>query len=334
MNILLFHGGNSSEFEISVQSANYLKECLQKNNNFKIFRVEIGKDLSWKTYPDQLLCELSLQKTFKTYENNNLKNEVPIDYAIPCIHGSPGETGDLQSYFEMINLPYLGSNPETSKMCFNKATTKLWMSYFNIPNTPSIILEEQNSSAIQKAQTFLEEHQKVFIKATNEGSSVGCYRCQQENASELKSFIEQAFQYSPYVLIEKCVEGREFEVSGYEYQNNIIATAPGEIICPGSFYSYDEKYSKDSQTTTHVEAKNLSDEQVNAIKKYTKDAFKVFKVKDLARFDFFMSHDGTIYLNEINTFPGMTSISLFAKMMENTGLSMTDFLNDRIQVSQ
>ena len=199
------------------------------------------------------------------------------------------------------------------------------MNSVGIPNAPFIMTKDYNDEAVE----FFNQHQDIYVKASNQGSSVGCFHVTSE--SDLKSAIEKAIKLSPYVLIEKTITGRELEVSVFEYQGKIHSTAPGEILCPeGEFYDYDQKYSQDSNTVTHVEAKNISSEQTQKIKDYATQLFKLLNLKDLARVDFFLTESGEIFLNEPNTFPGMTSISLFPKMMENSGVLFSDFLNDRI----
>ena len=125
----------------------------------------------------------------------------PVDYVVPCIHGYPGETGDLQSFLELAGLPYLGCDAEASKVCFNKITTKLWLTAIGIPNTPYLFLTEQGEASLIEAKAALAKWGKVFIKAASQGSSVGCYSA--SNEADLVKGIADAFGYSEQVLIEK-----------------------------------------------------------------------------------------------------------------------------------
>lgn len=321
-NILLLAGGKSSEHDISLVSSGYLESNLKEIQDFNVIKVIIGKDGIFRDQNNQTVeVNFSRELVSKT-------EKTPIDYVVPCIHGFPGETGDIQSWLEMIGLPYLGCGSEASKICFNKITTKLWFDALDIPNTPYLFLN--SISDLPKAEAFLKEHKNLFIKAASQGSSVGCYPA--HNESELKEAVEKAFTYSSQVVVEILVQPRELEVSAYEYQGEIHTTLPGEIVVPkGKFYSFDEKYAKNSETTTDIVAKNVSVEIQEKIRAYAKRAFIGLKLRHLSRIDFFYTSDGKIYLNEINTFPGMTPISMFPKMLINNGHSFKDFLEQNIK---
>ena len=315
-NILLISGGNNTEHEISLRSSQYFKSTLEGSKNFKLVEVVIGKDSIPRLMPGN--TEISYQELL-----------TDIDFAIPCIHGYPGETGNIQSLFEMYNIPYLGCQPEASIICFNKISTKLWFNALGIPNTPFIFLNSLSEMA--KAKQLLQQYGKVFVKASSQGSSVGCYKATSE--SELIHAVTDAFKYSPWVLVEKMVNARELEISVYQWEQKVVATAPGEIGCPAGFYSYEEKYSGQSHTETIVRANNLNSDTAEQMKKIALHAFTSLKLKHLSRIDFFLTNDGEILLNEINTFPGMTSISMFPKMMEANGHSFKEFLINIISES-
>lgn len=322
--ILLMCGGDGSEHDVSLKSALYLEEKLNNIKDVNLFKVIIHKNY-WET-EDHKKCFLNNDK--KLVINNQIV--ATINYVVPCIHGFPGETGDIQSYLELIGIPYLGCPSEGSKLCFNKISTKLWLSSLNIPNTPYIFLSENNEEEKQKSLSIMDNWKSVFVKAASQGSSVGCYKVTKKE--DLILSIDKAFSYSNQVLIEKAVVPRELEVAVYEYDGQIVVTNPGEIYTDSStFYSFDEKYSSTSKATTTLEAKNLTDKQVEEIRKYAYKAFTQLKLKDLSRIDFFLTEDNEILLNEINTFPGMTPISMFPKLLEHNGHSMETFLLQRIK---
>lgn len=322
--ILLACGGDGSEHEISLTSAQYINTKLNEIKDVQVHKVILHRDY-WET-ENKEKCFLNNKKEL-IIEN---KESIKIDYVVPCIHGFPGETGDFQSYLEMINMPYLGSPSEGSKLCFNKISTKLWLSSLEIPNTPYVFLSENTQADHAKAFQAMRKWGSVFVKAASQGSSVGCYKVTE--LSKLSESINEAFKYSNQVLIEKCIKPRELEVAVYEYGGKLIATKPGEILTNSeTFYSYEEKYDSSSKTTTEIEAKNLTEEQIEQIKQYAIKAFTQLKLKDLSRVDFFLSENNEILLNEINTFPGMTPISMFPKMVENNGHSMVSFLEQCIK---
>lgn len=326
LNILLLCGGGSAEHEVSLVSANFLESQLKLNPRFNVTRVEITQE-GWKC-SDGHLVVLDLNQKALVNDQQTLH----IDYVVPCIHGFPGETGDIQSLFEMAGIPYLGCGPEASSNSFNKITSKLWYDTLGIPNTPYLFLTENDKDAHTRAAQAFEKWGKVFVKAAKQGSSVGCYSV--TNIEQLDASINSAFGYSDQVVIEQSVKPRELEVAAYEYKGQLCVTRPGEIIAPdGAFYTYDEKYSADSHSTTTVEASDLTDEQLEIIHTCAVKVFTQMKLRHLSRIDFFLTEDNKIYLNEVNTFPGMTPISMFPKMVEHSGLEFSELLSDCIESS-
>ncbi|CAM2798840.1 D-alanine--D-alanine ligase [Vibrio mytili] len=323
-NILLLCGGGSSEHEISLLSANYVEQQLNLIENVNVTRVEIKQE-GWTTSQGTLVyLDLNTKQLCSAHSSH------AVDFIVPCIHGFPGETGDIQSLFEIAGIPYLGCGPEASSNSFNKITSKLWYDALNIPNTPYLFLTRNNDQAHEKVTQAFEQWGKVFVKAARQGSSVGCYSVTKKEA--ISKAINDAFGFSDQVLVEKAVKPRELEVAAYEMNGQLHITKPGEVIAPdGAFYSYDEKYSSDSHSLTEIEAKNLTQEQLEKIRSASETVFKQMNLRHLSRIDFFLTEDGEIYLNEVNTFPGMTPISMFPKMLQNNGHSFSEFLADCIQ---
>ena len=317
--VLIIKGGGGTEHEVSLRSADYIETQIDQEK-FQVISVEISKESTWLYQSSP--CELTFDHYLKT-NNNNIK----IDIVIPCLHGYPGETGEIPAFLDLIKLPYLGCNAETSIICFNKLLTKLTLELVGVPTTP--FLQVQNKNDLENAEVFLQKYGTVFIKATNQGSSVGCY--QVNNLQDLKKYIEEAFNYSPFVILEEGLSGRELEVSAFEYKGKWHVTIPGEIKCPAKFYSYEEKYSTDSQTETLIEAPDISVEVKKQIQKFSFRAIEGLKLRHLSRIDFFLTDDGRVYLNEPNTFPGHTQISMFPIMMENYGVKYSEFINSHLE---
>ena len=322
-NILLLCGGGSSEHEVSLVSAGYLFEQLNSIEDFNVVRVEIKSegwcldsgDLVYLDINNQMLC--------------GQKEQMKIDFIAPCIHGFPGETGDIQSLFEMAKIPYLGCGSEASNNSFNKITSKLWYDALGIANTPYLFLSDNNEQSHTAAKEAFEKWGKVFVKAARQGSSVGCYKVTE--SEQLEEAVNKAFTFSDQVLVEKAVVPRELEVAAYEMDGQLYISKPGEVIAPnGAFYTYEEKYGADSHSTTEVEATNLTQEQLKQIDNDARKVFTQMKLRHLSRIDFFLTEDNEIYLNEVNTFPGMTPISMFPKMLQHHGHDFTEYLIDVI----
>ncbi|MCE9687436.1 D-alanine--D-alanine ligase [Shewanella sp. AS16] len=327
INLLLLCGGGGAEHAISLLSANFFETSLAKSPLFQVLRVELDKQGHYHTAAGEG-CELTNRREIR-FEDEH-KAPWPVDYVIPCIHGFPGETGDIQSYFNLIQLPYFGCESEASSNCFNKITAKMWFSALGIPNTPYIFLHQNDAEALQQTQAALAQWGSVFIKAASQGSSVGCYKV--DDPDRLAPVLAEAFDYAPYVVVEQTIKARELEVAVYEYQGEVVATLPGEIICEAnSFYSFDEKYAKNSKARTDVVAQGLAQEISEQIRSYAIKAFKGMKLRHLSRIDFFLTQDNQILLNEINTFPGLTPISMFPKMLQHHGHDFTEYLVQTIE---
>ena len=318
-NILLICGGGGSEHNISLLSADYIESELKKIDKLKLHRVEIKKD-GTRIYKDGRSCELRRSGDLIIEDE-----KIELNFAIPCIHGPPGESGEIQSVFEMMNLPYLGSAPEASRLCFNKVTTKLWLDALKVPNTKFHFLKIGDDQTI--AEELFDKWDSLFIKASSQGSSIGCYLIKEKN--KLTTAIHEALKLSPFVLLEKPIIGRELEVAAYVSNGQLKITDPGEICCPTGVYSFEEKYNSSSQTTTKVKA-SLKEESKIKIKKIAKEVFEGLNLKHLARIDFFLTQEEEILVNEVNTFPGMTPISMFPKMLEENADSFKSFLKDII----
>ncbi|NVJ55225.1 MAG: D-alanine--D-alanine ligase [Vibrionaceae bacterium] len=324
--ILLLCGGGSAEHEVSLISANFLQQQLELTPEFSVVRVTMKKD-GWYTNEGKLVYLDTNSGTLNTEQES-----IKLDFVVPCIHGYPGETGDIQSMLELSGIPYLGCGPEASTNSFNKITSKLWYDALGIPNTPYIFLSENNQRSFESSKQALDKWGTVFVKAARQGSSVGCYKVSEE--ALLQKALDDAFSYSDQVLVEQAVKPRELEVAAYQLNGELFITKPGEIKAPeDAFYTYEEKYSEASHSTTDVEATNLTEEQQEIIRASSEKVFTQMRLRHLSRIDFFLTPDGKIYLNEVNTFPGMTPISMFPKMLEHNGHKFSEFLADCVRNS-
>ena len=320
--LILFNGGESREHQISLGTCAYLKKILEKLACYEIYEVFISRRGQW-TY-EGVPCHVTPQQTLETQND-----KIPIDGAIPFLHGHPSETGALLALLEIYKIPYLGPGHEAAVLSFNKMSTKYWVQSLEIPVCPALVMDSWKKNK-EKAHSFFHQYGPLFIKASSQGSSIGCYFVDQEE--QLEEAVQKSLALSPYGILEKAIEGRELEVSIYEYRGKVHASKPGEIILPkGSFYSYEEKYAPYTKAQTAVVAKGLSSQVIEDIQSYSLQIFQLLKLSDLARVDFFYSEDEGVFFNEVNTFPGLTPISMFPKMLENSGPSFQDFFQERLQ---
>lgn len=323
INVLLLCGGDGAEHSISLISADYAEKKLRENRDLNVLRATVHdhgfvlSDGSRGYFADGGVF---------SYNGEKYK----VDCVVPVIHGVPGETGDLQSFLSILGIPFIGCGSEASRNCFNKITTKLYLSALGIPNTPYTMISTENDEGKKKALEFFDRYKNVYVKAASQGSSVGCYHVSERN--ELLDKLHEAFGFSSEVIIEKNIVHRELEVAAYEMDGRLNVAGPGEIIMPDNvFYTYEEKYSKDSGTVTTVEPKGLSDKDIETICEYARRAFIGLKLRDLSRIDFFLSPDEGVLINEINTFPGMTPISMFPKLLEHEKIDMAAFLGSCVR---
>lgn len=317
-NILLMCGGDGSEHEISLLSAKFIEKQLNLTKDFNVIKVVI--------HNHQFMLD---EKTSGYFDADGDfvfgDKKVKVDCVVPCIHGIPGETGDIQSFLNIHNIHFIGCDAEASRYCFNKITTKLYFDALGIPNTPYAIIPLKTEKYKTVALEFFDKYNDIYVKAASQGSSVGCYHVTKRD--DVWDSIVEAFQYSTEVIIEKNIIHRELEVAAYEIDGELKITNPGEIIIPDNlFYTFEEKYSKNSGTITTVTPENLTSEEIAKIRDLARRAFVGLKLRDLSRIDFFLSKEDGILINEINTFPGATPISMFPKMLAHNGDNMADFL--------
>ncbi len=319
--ILLLWGGGGAEHEVSQASANYIDQTIRSvlAPDEEMIKCELVSPNEWRSH-DGKLVELALDGRFQFGTT-----EKKIACVFPCIHGYPGETGDLLSFLQMAQIDFFGPGPDASKICFNKITTKLWAQALGIQTAPFMIIGSQNDYV--QAFDFFKCHGDIFVKAASQGSSVGCYHVTHKD--DLAKSIKEAFSYSHQVLLEKTIKGRELEASVYSLEQKIECTLPGEIHCPDQFYSYEEKYSSKAQTKTSIQAENLDQKVIDLIRQSSGLFFKSTGLKDFCRMDYFLEGQ-SLYLNEVNTMPGMTPISLFPKMIEASGLPFSQFLRKKL----
>jgi len=316
--VILIFGGKSYEHEVSIKSAKSILKYINKNK-YDIKLIYITKTGDWN------LCD----------DINNLNDLVPITdnkifdncYCVfPILHGNNGEDGRLQGYFDIINVPYVGCNLISSALCMDKAFTKIILDSMDIKQAKYIIINKNNVD-IDNIKALIKEKIKYpcFIKPANAGSSVGINKIYHEH--ELLDNITDSFKYDNKLVIEECIYGRELEV-GILGNDDIIVSNVGEILPADDFYSYDAKYnSKESIVKVPT---TINDNVKKEIQNIAKKAYRALECSGLSRIDFFLKNEtNEIYLNEINTLPGFTNISMYPLLFEDIGIKY-DILIDKL----
>ena len=337
-------GGMSTENEVSVVSAESILNKLDRER-YEVFPIYIDKKGNWWKYiEDGQKREFGAEVENKEKIDNLFQYLKGLDVIFPVLHGLCGEDGTIQGLFELLKIPYVGCKVLASSVGMDKVYTKIIFDKAGLIQTPYEYVRKYKDNYIYIDKNFNENilslnevAEKIsknlkfpmFVKPSNSGSSVGVKKV--ESLEELKEAIEYAATFDKKVLVEQGVNGREIEcaVLGNE---DVIASCVGEIKAADEFYSYDAKY-KNEESKTKIPA-NISEELSNEIRNEAIKAFKSIDGKGLSRVDFFIE-DGTnkIYINEINTMPGFTSISMYPKMFEASGLPYKELLTKLIELA-
>ncbi len=334
--VAVIFGGRSGEHIVSLRSASSIMEAIDQDK-YEIVPVGITRDGSWLTGPDAWFSlwenrrpEKASAAVFmtdptrpglliKSPELANGWSFEAIDLVFPVLHGTYGEDGTIQGLFEMAGLPYVGSGVLASSTGMDKAVMKVLFREAGLPVAPYLVIYREqwlSRQGLWLNQVREELSYPAFVKPSNLGSSVGISKAYDQQA--LIAAVGEALLYDHKILIEQHVEGREIEC-GVIGNREAIASRPGEVIPCNDFYDYRAKYLDDrSRLVVPVE---LGSELENRIKEYSIRAFQAIEADGLARVDFFLrSSDRSIIINEINTLPGFTNISMYPKMFEASGL--------------
>ena len=341
MKVGVVFGGMSTENEVSVISANSIMKNLDKNK-YDIYPIYISKEGPWNKYKYEDR-EVKLGSEINNIEeiDNIVKYLKNLDLIFPVLHGLYGEDGTIQGLFELLKIPYVGCKVLASSVGMDKIYTKIIFEKAGLNQTKYEYIRRYEDKYIFIDKQFnekivsLDEVSKIisnnlkfpmFIKPSNSGSSVGINKA--ENIDDLKKYIEYASKFDKKILIEEEIKGREVEcaVLGNE---EVIASCIGEIKSADEFYSYDAKYNN-QESKTVIPAKISSDIE-QEIKEEAIKAFKAIDGSGLSRVDFFIEYEtNKIFINEINTMPGFTSISMYPKLFEASGISYSDLLDKLI----
>ncbi len=324
--VAVIFGGRSGEHEVSLVSANSILKAMSPEK-YEVREIGITTDGIWMT------GENCLEK-FKSGETKGLQEihfssnpkDLDFDIAFPVLHGPFGEDGTIQGFFEMLQIPYVGCGVLASSTAMDKLQTKaIWQSA-GLPIAPYLGFNrrawEQETDKILK-QIEKEIGLPCFVKPANMGSSVGISKA--KTLDGLKEAVELAIKFDRRVIVEKAINAREIECAVLG-NDDVIAGPVGEVIVGGEFYDFNDKY-VDGKSTTEVPAK-IPRETAGKIQEICIKAFKLLDGSGLARVDTFLDRDtGEIFLNEINTMPGFTSISMYPKMMQAHGLTYEELID-------
>lgn len=319
----VIYGGISTEHDVSIMSAKSVIENLDKEK-YDIHEIYINEYGKWMENDEEIY--------------NLIWKLKELDVVFPVLHGLGGEDGTIQGMLEMLKVPYVGCGVLASSVGMDKVYTKILFEKAGIPQAPYIYIKKNEDGYIIINENFEEEQFKIekiteklkypmFVKPSNSGSSVGVKKATSDQ--ELKMAIENAGQYDTKILVEQGIDGKEVECAILDGKD-VVASTVGEIKSAEEFYSFDAKYNiPESKTVIPAE---ITEQQIEEIRKLAIKAFKAIDGKGLSRVDFFIEKEtNKIYINEINTMPGFTKISMYPKLFEAVGVSYSELLDKLIE---
>lgn len=321
-NIALMAGGYTGEYEVSIKSAANIAANLDADK-YHVYTILVDR-LGW-FYISPEGKNVDVDKNDFSLKINGEK--IKFDAAFITIHGTPGEDGKLQGYFDMLGIPYNNCDAATSALTMNKAYTKAIVKGIeNLQVAGSVQVFRQNKNTIA-AQV---QHLKLplFIKPNNGGSSVGMSKV---NAKETFSeALDKAFAEDEQVLIEEFIKGREFSIGIVKFDEEITVLPATEIISSKEFFDYEAKYTPG--VSQEITPANLSEAQNNRIKSIVKEAYRVLNCKGMTRIDFILQEEtDDFYFIEINTTPGQSANSLIPQQVRAAGMDLKEFYGKLIE---
>lgn len=330
--LILLYGGRSAEREVSVLSA----ESIMRAVNYEKFIVktyfitQTGRFIKTQEFTETPSIDEKLMTNDSIVDNQEIRpSDIYEENAVvfPVLHGPMGEDGSVQGFLEVLRLPYVGTNVLSSSVAMDKITTKRVLGAAGVPqvNYTVYIEGEDLEKAISDTQTILTF--PVFVKPANMGSSVGISKA--ENEQELRDAIFLALKYDSRILIEQGVVAREIEV-GLLGNSDVKTTEAGEVIKDVAFYDYQSKYI-DNKITMAIPA-DISADIMETMRDYAAKAFRALGGCGLSRCDFFLTEDGSIYLNELNTMPGFTQWSMYPLLWDNMDLKYPDLIEELVRL--
>ncbi len=340
MKLGILFGSSSNEHEVSIVSATSIIENLNKEK-YEIIPIYMDKENNFYKWNKNVLeiREMKLGEYPQELEliEDYLAYFKTLDCVFIMVHGKNGEDGILSSIFDFLNISYVGNKTLPSIITMDKVLTKNELEKNNIKTSPYLSFLVYNneyiidgfSLNIEKLIEVIEKKLKypIFIKPASSGSSIGITKS--SNREELLEGINKAIKIDSHILLEEMVYGRELECAILEYNENIIASRLGEVNAKDSFYDFNEKY-QSTYSNTQIPAIVDTDIEIK-IREIAKRAFKLLNLHLYSRIDFFLTIDNEIIINEINTIPGFTKISMYPKLLENIGYSYSSILDILIE---
>lgn len=338
-NIALLFGGKSPEHEVSIWSAKNIFAAIDKEK-YEVLIMGVGRKGAWRLMSEaeflsdnfevdkngQLIALMPGGETSPFYLPHNQQYLPKPDAVFPIIHGPNGEDGTLQGLLTQLDLPFVGPGVLGSAVAMDKDLCKRLFLEANLLTAACMVFHRHEMDSIDYAAVRNRLGETVFIKPANMGSSVGVSKA--TNEEEFHRAVSLAFQFDTKILIEEMIVGREIECAmlGNELPN---ASGVGEIVVNKGFYDYETKYLTDDAKII-IPANNISEEALEKIRTVAKQAFQILACEGMSRVDVFLTEKEEVYINEINTLPGFTKISMYPKLWGEAGIAYSDLIDQLI----
>lgn len=330
----ILFGGLSNEYEVSLSSAENIIKYIDKE---KYEVIEIGFGLDGNFYTGQNILGKFKEKKYSNLQSIDIGDcKKEVDVVFPITHGKFGEDGCIQGLLEVIQIPYVGCGVLSSALCMDKGIFKTLLQTVDIPQVKFLIIDykvDSDKDQREKIENVLNNFNfPIFIKPANSGSSVGVNKIKDKDKSLINKSIKDSLEHDSKIVIEEAVlHAREIEIAVLG-NRDLIISEPGEVIPSQEYYNYLDKY--ELNLAQFKIPAQLSSQQISLIKSYTTKVYKLFNCQGFARIDFFVDgKSGRIFLNEINTLPGFTNISMYPMLMKHKGIGFTELIDRLITLS-
>lgn len=333
--IAVLFGGQSTEHEVSRVSASSVLRNIDQSK-YDIYPIGITKDGKWFEYTGNIdnieNGQWEKDEYYKTPQGEKILFNKEVDVVFPVLHGQFGEDGTIQGLCKLMNIPCVGPGVMSSALCMDKIYTKYILEHAGIKQAAYVVVT--NYDYKNNKDKFIDKIEKelgypVFVKPANSGSSVGITKA--HNKEELDLGLQEALKHDRKVLVEEGLNVREVEVAVLG-NDEPMASIPGEIIPAKEFYDYEAKYENAASKLLIPAA--LSEEKLNYIRELAVKIYKALDCAGMTRVDFLIDKENEeVYLNEVNTIPGFTSISMYPKMWEATGKPYSELISDLIELA-
>lgn len=319
--IAIVCGGDSSEHDVSMRSGQGLQSFFDKEK-YNIYIVET-RGLNWQVHlKDGSLSPIKLED-FSFVEDGEQKH---FDYAYITIHGTPGENGIMQGYFEMVKIPYSTSNVLVEALTFDKFALNQYLRSFGVSVADSVLVRKSDSINVDAGDIIKRLGLPVFVKPSTDGSSFGVSKV--KKAEDLQPAIELAYKESDEVMIEGFLSGTEITCGCYKTKQKTVVFPITEVVTENEFFDYDAKYNGQVQEITPA---RIPEDVAERVRKITSMIYDILHCNGIIRIDYIISADKKVNMLEINTTPGMTATSFIPQQVKAAGLDIKDVLSDIVE---